>query len=112
MVEWGEVWWGPTLHKETTAYRPWLILSTDTHPFSEEECIGVAMTTRDRPEGIEVPDSAWVEGGSRKQAYVSPWYATTMKHATFDQQQGILSASIVSSVAKELHSYTPASPDR
>lgn len=71
--EQGEVWWGPASHKSNPAYRPWLIVSDDSHPFSTVECIVVAMTTRERPEAIPVPDDAWVRGGSKKDAYISPW---------------------------------------
>lgn len=105
----GEVWWGPAPHKETSAYRPWLLLSTDDHPFAAEECIGVAMTTQDRPEAVEVSDDAWTRGGSNEQAYVSPWYVATMKHAAFDRQQGSLHEPLIERVARALHSYIPES---
>lgn len=108
----GDVWWGPAPHKETPAYRPWLVLSTDDHPFAGEECIGVAMTTQDHDEGIAVLDDAWVTGGSETPAYVSPWYAVTVKHAALDRKQGTLAASLVGQAAAALHEYTPESlPD-
>jgi hypothetical protein len=40
----GTVWWGPAPQKATPSYRPWLVLSTDDHPFAASECIAVAMT--------------------------------------------------------------------
>ncbi|MCU4800570.1 type II toxin-antitoxin system PemK/MazF family toxin [Halobacteria archaeon HArc-gm2] len=112
MPERDEVWWGPAPHKETSAYRPWLLLSTDEHPFAAEECIGVAMTTQSHTEAIRVPDDAWTSGGSSKQAYVSPWYVATMKHAAFDRRQGSLHEPLIERVASALHSYTPESPTR
>lgn len=48
----GEVWWGPAPHKDTPSYRPWLVLSTDDHPFADTECIAAAMTTRRHDEGL------------------------------------------------------------
>jgi hypothetical protein len=42
----GDVWWGPAPHKSDPAYRPWLVVSDDTHPFASEECIVVGMTTQ------------------------------------------------------------------
>lgn len=105
----GEVKWGPAPHKDTPAYRPWLILSTDDHPFDSEECIAAAMTTQRHPEGIEVPEEAWVAGGTNQQSYVSPWYVGTFKHATFDRKQGRLSESLVARVVADLHAYTPES---
>ena len=107
----GEVWWGPAPQKSSPAYRPWLVVSDTSHPFASEECIAVALTTQNHPPGIAVPDSAWVRGGSNKDAYISPWYVTTIKHRDFDRQQGTLSDSLVAETIDALHRYTP-SPDR
>ena len=103
----GDVRWGPAPHKSSPAYRPWLIVSTDDHPFATEECIAVALTTTAHDEGIAVPDDAWTSGGSQKRAYVSPWYVTTIKHRTFDRYQGRLESSFVSRVVTALHEYVP-----
>jgi len=102
----GEVWWGPAPHKSDPAYRPWLVVSDASHPFSAEECIVVGMTTRKHPDGIPVPDEGWVRGGSEKEAYVSPWYVTTIKHRDLDDQQGTLSDSLVTDTIEALHDYT------
>ena len=102
----GDVWWGPAPHKSNPAYRPWLVISDDSHPFSAVECIGVGMTTQEHPEGIRVPADAWIRGGSRRTAYVSPWYVTTIKHRDLDDQQGTLAQSLVRNVIEALHDYT------
>lgn len=104
----GNGWWGPAPHKDTPAYRPWVILSTDEHPFAESECIAAAMTTRRHADGIAVPDDGWIEGGSETQSYVSPWYVATFKYRSFDRRQGRLSEPLVGRVAEELRSYVPA----
>lgn len=101
-----EVWWGPAPHKSGPSYRPWLVVSDDTHPFAREEVIALAMTTQQHAEGIAVPDDAWVRGGSRKDAYVSPWYTATIKHRDLDRQQGTLAERIVSEAVSALHEYT------
>jgi mRNA-degrading endonuclease toxin of MazEF toxin-antitoxin module len=103
----GEVWWGPAPHKSSPAYRPWLVISDTSHPFSDEECIVVAMTTQNHPDGIAVSDEAWVQGGSEKDAYVSPWYVTTIKQRDFDNQQGRLTDSLVADVVEALRGYIP-----
>lgn len=103
----GEVWWGPAPHKSSPAYRPWLVVSDSSHPFADEECIVVAMTTQGHPDGIAVPDEAWVRGGSEKDAYVSPWYVTTIKQRDLDNQQGKLAESLVGEVVEALHGYVP-----
>lgn len=103
----GEVWWGPAPHKSSPAYRPWLVVSDMSHPFADVECIVVAMTTQNHPDGIAVPDEAWVQGGSEKDAYVSPWYVTTIKQGDLDNQQGGLANSLVADVVEALRSYIP-----
>lgn len=104
----GEVWWGPAPHKSGPAYRPWVIVSDHTHPFSQTECIALAMTTQRHTAGIEVTDSAWIRGSSNKTSYISPWYVATIKYSDFDRQQGELKASIVADAAENLHRYTPS----
>ncbi|RQH01946.1 type II toxin-antitoxin system PemK/MazF family toxin [Natrarchaeobius oligotrophus] len=102
----GEVWWGPAPHKANSAYRPWLVVSDTSHPFGSEECIAIGMTTQDHPDGIAVPDEAWVRGGSKKDAFVSPWYVTTIKQRDLDNQQGTLANSLVADAIEALHGYT------
>lgn len=105
----GDVWWGPAPHKAGPSYRPWVIVSDATHPFSHTECIALAMTTQQHTAGIVVPDDAWIRGGSAKQSYISPWYVATIKHRDLDRQQGELEPTTVDEAADHLHQYTPLS---
>lgn len=107
----GEVWWGPAPHKSGPSYRPWMIISDASHPFSRTECIVLALTTQPHAAGIKVPDTAWVRGGSNKDSYISPWYVTTIKYRDFDRQQGTLAQRIVTTTVETLHGYTPRSVD-
>jgi mRNA-degrading endonuclease toxin of MazEF toxin-antitoxin module len=103
----GTVWWGPAPQKATPSYRPWLVLSTDDHPFAASECIAVAMTTTRHDAGIIVSDDDWVEGGADSESYVSPWYVATFKYADLDRRQGRVAEDVVRRAAAELHAYTP-----
>lgn len=103
----GDVRWGPAPFKGSPAYRPWVVVSTDAHPFAGEECIAVALTTTAHEEAIAVPDDAWTQGGSERQPYASPWYVTTIKIPTFDRMQGSLVSSFVDHVSETLHEYVP-----
>jgi len=103
----GDVWWGPAPHKSGPAYRPWLIVSDASHPFSDTECIGLGMTTQKHDGAIPVTDDAWVRGGSDLDSFVSPWYVATLKYADFDRQQGTLAAEVVTEAVAELHRYVP-----
>ena len=67
------------------------------------------MTTQQHAAGIDVPDGAWIRGGTDKKAYISPWYVTTIRDADFDRRQGERAADIVADAVAELHRYTPAS---
>lgn len=107
----GEVWWGPAPHKSDPAYRPWLVVSDTSHPFADVECIAVGMTTQEHSGGISVPDEAWVRGGSQKDAYISPWYVTTIKQRDLDNQQGELAQSLVADAVEALHGYTAITDD-
>ncbi|GAA0283768.1 hypothetical protein GCM10009000_118450 [Halobacterium noricense] len=69
----------------------------------------VTLTTQQHPQGVPVPDDAWIRGGSQRPAYISPWYVATMKHRDFDDQQGELSKDIVDAAVRELHEYTATS---
>lgn len=104
----GTVRWGPAPHRTAESYRPWVVLSTDDHPFAHAECIAAAMTTQPHSEGIAVPDGAWVEGGADTRSYVSPWYVATFKHSSFDRKQGRLSEHIVSRVAGKTRAFVSA----
>lgn len=105
----GDVRWGPAPHKAGPAYRPWVIVSDSSHPFADTECIAIALTTQQHPEGISVPDRAWIRGGSEVTAYLSPWYVATIKHADFDRHQGALAPDVVDAAIEAMHRYTPAS---
>ncbi|MFC6716211.1 type II toxin-antitoxin system PemK/MazF family toxin [Natrialbaceae archaeon GCM10025810] len=102
----GEVWWGPAPHKDGPSYRPWVVVSDDSHAFSHVECISLAMTTQRHSGGVTVPDDAWVRGGSRKQSYISPWYVATIKRRDFDRCQGELERRVVAEAIDWSHEYT------
>lgn len=110
-MERGDVRWGPAPHKDSPAYRPWVIISNTSHPFSHTESIALAMTTRDHEGGITVPDGAWVRGGSEKQSYISPWYVATIKYRDFDRHQGSLRTHLVDNAVERMHSYTVTEPE-
>jgi mRNA-degrading endonuclease toxin of MazEF toxin-antitoxin module len=105
MVARGEVWWGPALFKGGDVYRPWLVLSDDSHPFADEECIAVGLTTTEHAAGIRIDADEWASGGTPRRSYVSPWYCATLKHVDLDRHQGSLSTEFVSRVAHELAEY-------
>ena len=103
----GEVWWGPAPFKATANYRPWLIVNDDSHPFANEECIALAMSTRRHHDSIAVAKDDWIDGGSDVDSFISPWYVNTIKRHAFDNRQGTLPDRLVHRAMDALHGYTP-----
>ena len=101
----GGVWWGPAPLKGSGIYRPWLVLSDDSHPFSGVECIAVGLPTTAHDGGIRITSRDWTDGGTLRESYVYPWYPTTLKHADADERQGTVDAELVDHVADRLATY-------
>lgn len=104
----GEAWWGPAPFKSTTNYRPWLVISDDSHPFASEECIALAMSTQRHDGSIAVAQDDWIDGGSDVDSFISPWYVNTIKLRAFDNRQGTLAPALVTEAVEALHGFTPA----
>ena len=82
--------------------RPWLIVSNDNHPFQGSEYIVLGMTTNPRSEGIRVQDDDWVDGGTSKTSFISPWFAMTLKHADISYRIGTLQEPVVTAAVTDL----------
>lgn len=59
----GDVVWAPTYFKTRTIERPYLVVSTEAHPFHGEEYVALGITTRDRAEALSL-DGEWTKGGA------------------------------------------------
>lgn len=81
--------------------RPWLVVSDDEHPFHGEEYLVVGITTTERGDAIELRAEDWVVGRLPDQSFASPWFITTIKHASIRRGVGELDPSIVEKVVTE-----------
>lgn len=80
MVDRGEVVWAPDPFKSGGNPRPWLAVSADRLPYSDDESIAVAFTTQSHhPGSFAVPGDAWLRGKPRAESYVLPWSVATLK---------------------------------
>lgn len=78
-------------HKEdSTASRPFVIVSTHTHPFYAKQYIGVAVTTRCREAAVKITNSALSEGRLHETSYVNPWSLSVVDSADIGQYIGSL----------------------
>lgn len=68
MYERGSVVKGPDLFAEHD-HRPYLCVSDESHPFSDEEALYVAITTTERPVSVPLLQHNFVTGGLPRASY-------------------------------------------
>lgn len=89
----------------TDIQRPWLVLSTDRHPFASEQCIAVAVSTKQYDDSIALPDESWVTGGVPEPSFVSPWAVHSPRLEDVDVWQGRVVDAVVDRVALAVTRY-------
>lgn len=89
-----------------TPVRPFVLVSDATtgHPFSDDECVGLVVTTTQRDIGIPI-SAAFVEGGLPRESFASPWNPVTLKERMLHDEFGRLAAETVDQIAHEAARY-------
>lgn len=87
------------------SHRPYLKLSTDAHPFSDEEALYAAITTTERGAAIRLRDSDFEDGTLPDESYVNPWTITSIRHADIGGVEGHLSDQRTDEIARETAEY-------
>jgi mRNA interferase MazF len=95
----------PAPFKNPPNHRYFVVLSDDTHPFHGEEYAVVALTSKQRPEAIEIGSDDWRFGGPPGDSYASPWYVFTIKHADISNAQGSVTDAMADTIATETASF-------
>lgn len=95
---------GPDLLAEHK-YRPYVCLSDDSHPFSEEEALYAAVTTTRRAVAIPLGDDDFVSGGLPRESYVNPWTVVSIRHSDIQQEEGRLDEETVTKIAEDAAGY-------
>jgi hypothetical protein len=91
-------------------YRPFVCLSDESHPFSDEEALYTAVTTTRRVQAIPLTTDDFVEGGLPRESYVNPWTLTSFRHADISGTEGVLTQSTAESIASVAASYLGIEP--
>ena len=86
-------------------YRPYVRLSDDVHPFSDEEALYVAVTTTRRAVAIPLTDEDFTTGGLPRESYVNPWTITTIRHADIHHEEGRLVQDTIETISQEAAGY-------
>ena len=104
MYDRGAVVKGPDLFADYD-YRPYVCLSDDTHPFSDEEALYAAVTTTRRAVAIPLTDDDFTTGGLPRESYVNPWTVATIRHADIQHEEGRLVDATIETIAEEAAGY-------
>ena len=95
---------GPDLLAEHN-YRPYVCLSDDSHPLSEEEALYAAVTTTRRSVAIPLGNADFVSGGLPRESYVNPWTIVSIRHSDIQQQEGRLDEETVTKITGDAAGY-------
>jgi len=95
----------PSLFDFEAYPQPYLIISSDNHPFHGEEYLGLAITTTRWDAAISIDDDDWVRGELPKASFVKPWQPTLLKHSDVNDAFGVLRPALVDRAVTTLTRY-------
>lgn len=89
-----------------TPIRPFVIVTDATtgHPFPDNECVGIVVTTTQRESGIPI-SLAFDEGGLPRESFASPWNPVTLKEELLHNEFGRITVETVDQIADEAAQY-------
>lgn len=96
----GEIIWYPSLFEDYE--RPYVLVSTHSHPFHPEEYIGLVITTSPHEEAIMIEDDHWAVGTLPETSYIKPWNPTIIKAAEIRSTAGALTHQLVDTAVDDL----------
>lgn len=104
-----DIVYGNDPFKGEEAARPWLVLSNhEERPFHGEQYIALTVTTKSWLDGLlEIPDDAWIYGGTPKDSRIAPWGVQSLSHTDIDYWQGRLEPDLVEQAVAGLLSCLP-----
>lgn len=85
--------------------RPFIVISNENHPFKDQECLVVLVTTTERKEAIPLPDKKFKNGKLPKESYASPWTITMLKNSVIQEKLGEVKPQTVKQIIEEINIY-------
>lgn len=101
----GDVVWVVDPYRGGSNPRPWIVISTASLPYANQEFIALVLTTKSHPGARQLTAADWEYGQPAKTSYISPWTVGTIKHDQTDTIQGRLTTSVVDEVVADLETY-------
>ena len=97
IYERADVVYGADPFDRENAARPWVIVSNhEDKPFHGEQYIALTLTTRSWIDGlVEIPETAWIRGGTPKQSRIVPWGIQSIAADDIDFWQGTIESRIL-----------------
>ncbi|MCU4742932.1 hypothetical protein OB955_18630 [Halobacteria archaeon AArc-m2/3/4] len=105
----GEVVWYPALFADYD--RPFLIVSTDDHPFYRDEYVALSITTTDLEASIRIGEDDWVIGELPKESHVKPWNPAIVKADEILSVAGAVTTDLVDRAVDDLASICGRGPE-
>jgi hypothetical protein len=85
--------------------RPWLIVNNSSHPFGDEQFLGVAISTKEYEDSIALRSDVWEVGGVPRESFVSPWAVHSPRIEDLVAWQGQVTGEFVDTVVDEIEIY-------
>jgi len=85
--------------------RPWLIVNNDSHPFSDEQYVAVAVSTKHYDDSLAWTGDRWEVGGVPQASFVSPWGVHSPRAEDLIAWQGRVTDAFVDEVVETLAAY-------
>jgi mRNA interferase MazF len=94
------------------SHRPYVCLSDETHPFSDEEAMYAAVTTTRLSRAVPLAAADFESGGLPEESYVNPWTVTSLRHADVDERHGQLTDDTTRAIVVETAGFLGVQPAR
>ena len=85
--------------------RPWLIVNNSSHPFGDEQFLGIAISTKEYEDSIALCSDVWEVGGVPRESFVSPWAVHSPRIEDLVAWQGRVTDEFVDTVIDEIATY-------
>lgn len=87
-----------------TPRRPYVIASTEGHPFHGEQFVALGITTTAFPAAIDI-DDAYATGSLSRRSYIAPWAVVSLRDSTIDRAVARLESDRVDTAVDRLFDY-------
>ncbi|AGB38706.1 mRNA interferase PemK [Natronococcus occultus] len=90
--------------------RPFVLISTEAHPFYGEEYTAIPLTTTSRSAAFELTETRFREGGLPRRSYALPWNIATLKHEGVSTHAGTLTQEATETLVEQAIGYLREDP--